>query len=305
MQETSPILQTQGLQYSFGGGRRQLSGLDLQIPEGAIYGFLGPNGAGKTTTLCLLTGLYRLQEGSVQIFGYPLQHHRLQIALRTGVLIESPSLYGHLSAKDNLMLYRQIYGVSLERVNELLALTGLAETGTKKVRYFSLGMKQRLAIALALLPEPRLLILDEPTNGLDPEGMQQLRELLQLLNRKYGITILLSSHLLSEVEKLCTHIGILVAGQLRYQGSLQDFRNVVRSGAMLYLETSDNSRALGLLQQFKPVRDGDGLLIQQVSTEKIYEINDTLVANNIRIGCLYPRKSDLEQLYLQFTNHTA
>lgn len=305
MQETSTILQTKGLQYSFGGGRQQLSGLDLQIPEGAIYGFLGPNGAGKTTTLCLLTGLYRLQKGSVQIFGYPLQQHRLQIALRTGVLIESPSLYGHLSAKDNLMVYRQIYGVSPDRVSELLALTGLANTGTKKVRYFSLGMKQRLAIALALLPEPQLLILDEPTNGLDPEGMQQLRELLQLLNRKYGITILLSSHLLSEVEKLCTHIGILVSGKLRYQGSLHDFRTVARSGNMIYLETSDNSAALGLLEKYKPVRDGDGLLIRQVSTEKIYELNQILVANNIHIGCLYPRKSDLEQLYLQFTNHTA
>ena len=305
MQVTSTILQTQGLQYSFGGGKAQLSGLDLQIPEGAIYGFLGPNGAGKTTTLCLLTGLYRLQEGSVQIFGYPLRQHRLQIALRTGVLIESPSLYGHLSAKDNLLVYRQIYGVSPERINELLVLTGLAHTGSKKVRYFSLGMKQRLAIALALLPDPRLLILDEPTNGLDPEGMQQLRELLQLLNRKYGITILLSSHLLSEVEKLCTHIGILVSGQLRYQGSLQEFRSVVRSGNMIYLETSDNLAALGLLEEFNPAPDGDGLLLQQVSPEKIYALSQILVANNIQIGCLYPRKSDLEQLYLQFTNHTA
>lgn len=231
---SQPIVQTRGIHHRFPQGQKALEGFELNVPEGSLFGLVGPNGSGKTTALCLLTGLYRTQQGSITIMGRDLQHDRLSILLHMGVLIESPSLYGHLSARDNLRIYHALYGVGLQRVEEVLELTGLSDTGRKKVKHFSLGMKQRLAVALALLPDPKLLVLDEPTNGLDPAGIADLRNLLVQLNRKCGMTILISSHILTEIEKICTHIAVLRKGQLLYQGSLPEFRSL--SGEEISLE---------------------------------------------------------------------
>lgn len=170
------------------------------VPKGSIYGFLGPNGAGKTTTLRLILGLLKRQTGSINVFNVPFDENRIEILNQTGSLIESPSLYSHLTAYENLNVLRKIYQCPESRINDVLELVGLSNTGKKKSGLFSLGMKQRLGIAIALLNNPALLILDEPTNGLDPNGILEIRELLKRINAESGITIVISSHLLSEIE---------------------------------------------------------------------------------------------------------
>jgi len=201
-----------------------LDRIGLRVPAGSIYGFLGPNGAGKTTTLRLVLGLLRKQSGRIEVFGKAFETDRLGILGRTGSLIESPSLYASLTAEENLRVWQKVYRCPEKRIDEVLVLTGLAETGRKRAGRFSLGMKQRLAIAIALLNDPALLILDEPTNGLDPEGIVAMRELFRMLNRERQVTILISSHLLGEMEKLITHAGIIHKGRLLFQGSLEELR---------------------------------------------------------------------------------
>ena len=201
-----------------------LEKVGLRVPAGSIYGFLGPNGAGKTTTLRLVLGLLRKQEGRIEVFGKAFEDDRIGILGRTGSLIESPGIYASLTAMENLQVWQRIYRCPEERMGEVLALTGLADTGRKRAGQFSLGMKQRLAIAIALLNDPALLILDEPTNGLDPEGIIAMRELFKNLNRERKVTILISSHLLGEMEKLITHAGIIHKGRLLFQGSLEELR---------------------------------------------------------------------------------
>jgi ABC-type multidrug transport system ATPase subunit len=213
-------IETKGLTHRFGRGETVLREIGLAVPQGSIYGFLGPNGAGKTTTLRLLLGLLRRQQGSIEVFGLPLEPNRIQILRRIGSSIETPSLYAHLTARENLAIWQTVFGCPAARIPEVLRLTGLGDTGKKRAGQFSLGMKQRLSIAIALLHEPPLLILDEPTNGLDPHGIVEIRDLLLRLNREQGTTIVISSHLLSEVERLVTHAGILHRGQLRSQGPL-------------------------------------------------------------------------------------
>jgi len=214
------ILETNRLSYAFSGRQTVLKEINLQVPEGSIYGFLGPNGAGKTTTLKLILGLLTRQQGDISLWGQSFEKDRKGLLRRVGAFIETPSLYGHLSAMDNLLVWQKIYRCPPGNIGRALSLVGLTDTGSKKVRQFSFGMKQRLGIAVALLHRPAFLILDEPTNGLDPHGIIDIRELLKTLNREQGITILVSSHLLSEVEKLATHTGIIHHGSMVYQGTL-------------------------------------------------------------------------------------
>ena len=201
------LIRTNGLTYHYSRGVKTLNNINLEVERGSIYGFLGPNGSGKTTTLSLLLGLLNNQQGEIEIFGSHLNTSRVEILRKTGSLIETPSLYGHLTATENLEVYRRIYHASKERVGEVLEIVGLTDTGKKTVKKFSLGMKQRLSIALALLPNPELLVLDEPANGLDPAGIVELRHLIKRLNKEFGMTILISSHLLSEVEKMVSEAG--------------------------------------------------------------------------------------------------
>jgi len=215
-------LETTRLSHRF-AGVPVLNKIDLRVPEGSIFGFLGPNGAGKTTTLRLMLGLLKKQEGEISVFGKPFAANRVAVLSKVGSLIESPSVYAQLTAAENLRVLQKVYRCPVERIAHVLQLTGLADTGKKKAGRFSLGMKQRLGIAVALLNDPSLLILDEPTNGLDPEGIIEMRELFRTLNSQ-GVTILLSSHLLAEMEKLITHAGIIHKGQLLFQGTLEELR---------------------------------------------------------------------------------
>src|SRR5688572_14425786 len=185
--DQQPVIRTSGLSYHYSREMQTLYDLNLRVERGSIYGFLGPNGSGKTTTLSLLLGLLKNQKGDIEIFGQHLHANREAILARIGSLIETPSLYGHLTARENLEVYRRTYGAPTARVAEVLQIVGLADTGNKVAKKFSLGMRQRLAIALALLPNPELLILDEPSNGLDPAGIIELRNLVKRLNKEQGM----------------------------------------------------------------------------------------------------------------------
>lgn len=209
------ILETKGLKKYYG---RQLAVHDvsMEIPRGSIYGLIGPNGAGKSTILKMLTGLLRPSGGKIYVFGEPWQRKHLE---RIGALIESPALYGNLTAVENLLVHTHLMGLPKERIREVLETVDLKDTGKKLASQFSMGMKQRLGIAIALLGNPELLILDEPTNGLDPIGIQELRELIRSFPKR-GITVILSSHILSEVSQIVDYIGILREGELKYQGRI-------------------------------------------------------------------------------------
>ena len=302
MMRNNLIIKTSNLSYQYAKGIKTLSDISLQVERGSIYGFLGPNGSGKTTTLSLLLGLLKNQQGDIEIFGQHLQSDRINILKKIGALVETPSVYGHLTARENLEVYRKDYGVSGDRIDEVLHTVGLTDTGKKLVKRFSLGMKQRLAIALALLPKPELLILDEPSNGLDPAGIIELRELVKTLNKKYGMTIVISSHLLAEVEKMVSHVGIIYKGELLFQGTLPELHSFQENGSKLLINTSDNEVALQLLQAYNPERVEDKISVSYVDQNQAAVIQRTLHQNNLDIYLLYPKGNDLEQLFIDLTS---
>lgn len=240
------IIETNGLTFAY-NKTPVLQRVDLQVPAGSIFGFLGPNGAGKSTTIKTLLGLLKVNPGMAHIFGKELNNNRLEILRHIGSTIESPSLYEHLSARHNVEITQRLRGIAVSRIDEVIEIAGLTSDSDRLVRQFSTGMKQRLSLALALLGKPELLLLDEPINGLDPEGIREIRNLLVKLNREQGCTIFLSSHILDEVEKICSHVAVIHLGRIVYQGSTADLRQTEGTGGLLTLETSDNRRCLQLL----------------------------------------------------------
>ena len=297
------IIKTTGLNYFFSRGQQTLYNINLQVEKGAIYGFLGPNGAGKTTTLRLLLGLLTNQEGKIELFGEDLVQNRIGILKRLGSLIEQPSLYSHLTAKENLEVYRRTYGVEKTRVAEVLQLVGLQDTGKKTAKQFSLGMKQRLSIAIALLHNPELLILDEPTNGLDPNGIIETRELIKRLNKEMGVTIIVSSHILAEVEKMASHVGIIHKGKMLFQGSLNELHALKNKKSFVHLNTSNNDAAFELLKSAFAVERVNGhLTVPFKDNVGTATVNRMLLTHNIDVFLLQPQQNDLEQLFIDITN---
>jgi ABC-2 type transport system ATP-binding protein len=301
----TPVIQTTNLNFSFSNGAKTLDNINLLVPQGSVYGFLGPNGAGKTTTLRLLLGLLKNQQGKLEIFGKEFSSHRIEILKRLGSLIEQPSLYLHLTAKENLDIYRLIYKVSKSRIDEVLKIVGLDQTGKKKAKQFSLGMKQRLSIAIALLHQPELLILDEPTNGLDPNGIIETRELIKKLNKEHNTTVIVSSHILNEVERMATHVGIIHKGQMLFQGPLQELQQMKTRKTDLEIETNDNTTAAQLLQSFSLKSMNGKLVLPFESKEQTAVINKLLVQSGIEVYALHPQQNDLEQLFLDITSSNS
>jgi lantibiotic transport system ATP-binding protein len=292
-------LQTRQLVHRYGADT-VLDGIDLEVPESSIYGFLGPNGAGKTTTLRLLLGLLRCQHGEIALFGERLERNRIGILRRIGSMIESPSFYEHLTAIENLRLLQTVYRCPSKRINEVLALVGLADAGRKRTAQFSLGMKQRLGIAMALLHNPALLILDEPTNGLDPNGIVEMRELLKRINREHGITLLVSSHLLGEIEKLVTHVGILHRGRLQFQGTIEALVQQQQTMRAVVLRTGDQAAALRVLDAsglLGTTRDGS-IALPPLPRERIAAINRALVAAGVDVYEIGLERNDLESIFM-------
>jgi ABC-type multidrug transport system ATPase subunit len=297
------IIKTAGLSYHFNKQQKTLDDINLEVEKGSIYGFLGPNGAGKTTTLRLLLGLLKKQHGSIQVFGKEFGDHRIESLKKIGALIEQPSLYGHLTAKENLEIYRKIYQTQKERIEQVLQLVGLEVTGKKKAKQFSLGMKQRLSIAISLLHNPELLILDEPTNGLDPNGIIETRELIKKLNKENGVTIIVSSHILAEVERMATHVGIIHKGRLLFQGTLTELQSMKNKQSFVQLDTSDNAAALQLLAAYG-AKAVNGCLVLPVTERPVTAaINGKLVEQNIDVYLLQPQQNDLEQIFIDITSN--
>lgn len=303
---STAVIKTTGLNFSFSTGVKTLKNVNLEVPEGSVYGFLGPNGAGKTTTLRLLLGLLKKQEGKLELFGKEFSSHRIEILSRLGSMIEQPSLYGHLSAKENLEIYRLIYKVDKSRIEQVLKTIGLDQTGKKKAKQFSLGMKQRLSIGIALLHQPELLILDEPTNGLDPNGIIETRELIKKLNKEHNTTVIVSSHILNEVEKMATHVGIIHKGEMLFQGPLTELQQMKTRQTALEIQTNNNEKALLVLQQqFAAQHKADKITLPFQSNEQTAAINKLLVQNEVDVYAIHPQQNDLEQLFLDITsNHS-
>lgn len=210
-----------------------VNNLNMEVREGTIYGFLGPNGAGKSTTLKMLLGLVHQTKGEIDIFGKRFNSkNRIEILKGVGSLIEFPSYYGHLTAKENLKIFAAMLDLPDKNIDEVLKIVRLDKQKSKKTSAYSLGMKQRLGLASALLSFPKLLILDEPTNGLDPAGIQEIRELIRSLPKKYGMTVIISSHLLSEIDLIVDNIGIIGNGKMMYQGTLENLHDTDRTKSL-------------------------------------------------------------------------
>ncbi len=274
--------------------------LCLTVPEGTVYGFLGPNGAGKTTTLKMLLGLVHPTEGEVYLFNKRMnKQNRLEILAQVGSLIESPSYYGHLTAKENLEIVRSLRKLPERSIAEALERVRLTNTGNKRVAQFSLGMKQRLGIAAALMGRPKLLLLDEPTNGLDPAGIQEMRELIRSLPAQYGMTVVVSSHLLSEVDQMAEYVGVIRKGELVFEDTLAALHE--RGAHRLALRTTDNGRAMELLPGAEADRETGYLLLPSLSDGFAANISLMLAKEGIGVVRLVERQKSLEDIFLDMT----
>jgi ABC-type multidrug transport system ATPase subunit len=292
------VIETKGLSKRY-KGRYAVSNLNLKIAKGDIYGFLGPNGAGKTTTIRMLLGLIQPSGGSVHIFGQPLQKERLSILRRVGSLVEYPSYYGHLSAVDNLEAIRRILGSPTSKIAEVLDIVGLTKEARRPVKGYSLGMKQRLGIASALLGSPELLLLDEPTNGLDPSGILEIRELIKQMPKQHGITVLISSHLLSEVELTAGTVGIIRQGELVFQDTISHLHE--QAQGRISLVVSEPELALTVLQRqgVEAVQNGSAIMLEHTDNPALARIVKNLVERDHSIYRVEEKRKSLEDLFLQ------
>ena len=281
--------------------KKVVNTLELNVPEGSVYGFLGPLGAGKSTTLKMLLGLVKPTGGQIQILGKKLApENRLEILQQTGSLIEAPAYYGHLSGKENLQIICKLKNVPEKEIVRVMHLVRMENQMDKKVKNYSLGMKQRLGIAAALLGSPRLLLLDEPTNGLDPAGIQEIRELIRSLP-EHGITVLVSSHLLAEIDQMATDVGIIDKGQLIFQDSLMILHEHSRS--RILFQTSDNAEAFRLLNSsgMDVKWENDTFHMDNVSDDVIMEAVRRCVNADIGVFRVTEQQKSLEDIFLSLT----
>lgn len=297
-------IETRGLAKVF-GSQRAVDGIDLQVPSGSVYGFLGPNGSGKTTTIRMLLGLIAPTEGDHQILGHPMPKDLTTALHRVGSLIEGPAFHSHLSGLANLRRLdaadaRSDATTSEQRIHEALDRVGLKPAAGKRFRAYSLGMKQRLAIAAALLAPRDLLVLDEPTNGLDPQGTREVRHLVSTLAAD-GITVLISSHLLAEIQQICSHIGVMRAGKLVAQGSIDELRST--QTAQLVVHTPDPERAVQILTGLGTGQvHSDGEVVTGLPGDEPPErISAALAEAGVRLRRFAIDRPGLEDLYVSLT----
>jgi ABC-2 type transport system ATP-binding protein len=297
-------LATRGLRKNY-GSRRALNGLDLSVPEGVVYGFLGPNGAGKTTTMRVLTGLVHSDGGTVELLGKPFKRGDRSRLFDVGALVESPTFYPYLSGRANLReLAASGAPVPSKRIEELLDLVGLRDRATDKVQSYSLGMKQRLGIAGALLSDPKLLLLDEPANGLDPAGIVAMRDTLKALAAQ-GKTVFISSHLLAEVQVMADVVGIIAAGKLVREGPLKELLSMegavkVRVRPNLVDAAIKTLAPLAVAEPLAEADRDEGWLSVHLAADRAEEVNQTLAAAGIYASGL-ESGADLEMLFLDLT----
>ncbi len=297
------ILTIENLNKIYGRKVHAVNNLSFEIQKGNVYGILGPNGSGKSTTLGIVLNVVNKTSGDFKWFGGQIETH--DALKKVGAIIERPNFYPYMTAEENLQLVCKIKGIPYGKVDEKLELVGLIERKDSKFRTFSLGMKQRLAIASALLNDPEILILDEPTNGLDPQGIRQIRDLIKLIASQ-GTTILLASHLLDEVEKVCSHVVVLQKGVMLYQGSVH---GMVANEGFFELEANDMNALENEIKQHKAVErtsveDGK-LYVYLKENLEAAELNEYLHQKGISLSHLVKRKHSLEEQFLQLTNHQS
>lgn len=294
------IIETNTLCKTY-GQKTVVNNVSLRVPEGCVYGFVGPNGAGKSTTMKMLLGLAKPTGGQIEIFGKIMnERNRLELLRQTGSLIESPSYYGHLTAQENLQIVADLKGAPKKEIEYVLEIVGLASDCKQYVKQFSLGMKQRLGIAQALLGNPKLLILDEPTNGLDPAGIQEIRSLIRSMPKQYGATVLISSHLLSELEQIVDQVGIINKGQLLFQGALEDLQQHSREEVSLHVLRPE--KALPILSVNDVLtQDGSCFTFPAPSDEHLAQLTEKISANHAGIVELTRHTKSLEEIFLSLT----
>ena len=285
------IIATENLSKEYDGVYR-VQDLDIRVKEGDIYGFLGPNGAGKSTTMKMLLGLVKPTSGTIEIMGKLFnEKNRKGILQSVGSLIEAPSYYGHLTGHENMELIRRLLDLPQKNIDEAIHIVRLENQMNKKVKNYSLGMKQRLGIAMALAREPKLLILDEPTNGLDPAGIEEMRGLIKTLPSKYGMTVMISSHILSEIDQMATVIGIINQGSLIFQERM----------SVLILKTSDDDTAYRFLAKLNPQRTLNGLQLGALTDEQTGAVVRELCSNNLSVYRVEEHRESLEDIFLTLT----
>ncbi|MFF1836754.1 ATP-binding cassette domain-containing protein [Streptomyces sp. NPDC058231] len=309
-QATTPataVIETRGLTKRYRGGQLAVDGLDLTVPEGSIFGFLGPNGSGKTTTIRMLMGLIDPTSGTARVLGRPVPGAARAVLPQVGALIEGPALYGFLTGRDNLVRYDSVDPTAdprtrRARVAAALDRVGLAAAAGKKAKAYSLGMKQRLGLAAALLQPRRLLVLDEPTNGLDPQGMREIRTLVRELAAD-GTTVFLSSHLLDEIEQVCTHAAVMARGRLITQGPVADLAAGTRG--RLAVTTPDPADAARILKErgiTGITTDGDRLTADAPPREtELADLNGALVRGGVRVRSFGVERASLEDAFVALT----
>jgi len=304
---SGPILRTEGLSKRY-GTRWAVKGLDLSVPRGEVFGFLGPNGAGKTTTIRMMLGLISPTSGSVLINGIDARRNPLAALSGVGAIVESPAFYGYLTGRQNLEILGRISGgVPSPRVDETLELVGLAQRADDRVKGYSQGMRQRLGIAQALLHRPEMVVLDEPTNGLDPSGMREIRELMRRLAGEFGITVFLSSHLLYEVEAVCDRVAVIANGELVAEGRVEEL--LTRESVSLAVRVSDRASARAAIERMgfaSGVNEtGEDTLTMSLPQGRVAQLNRELVGMGLDVYSLVPHPPTLEEFFLELTGNQS
>lgn len=303
----SYILQTSHLSKMI-DGKQLVTDVNIHVKKGEVYGFLGPNGAGKTTVMKMLTNLWKPTGGTVALFGNVLEKNSYEVLKRMGSIIEFPTFYDHMSGKDNLQLHCEYMGYyNKGSVEEALGMLGLSDAADQPAGSYSLGMKQRLGIARAILCKPELVILDEPTNGLDPAGMKQIRDLFRMLCTEYGMTLMISSHLLPEIENIADTVGVIHHGNMMKEISMKEIAET--NTAYIALAVEDTKKAAYVLAEkmqlsnFKIVNDS-GIRIYEkgVTTQKI---SRELMANDVEIASISQHAENLEDYFLKITSEVG
>lgn len=292
------IIEINNLNFGFEPSKLILKDVNLSVPKGSIYGFLGANGAGKSTTMRLIMGLFNDDQNSVKIFGNPIAKIYPEALQNIGSLIDYPAFYDHLSGYDNLKIVCIIRNLNVARIDEVLEQVGLSHARNTKMKKYSLGMKQRLAIALALISNPELLVLDEPVNGLDPNGMLEMRELFIKLNREHGVTIFISSHLLQEIDKMVTHLGIISNGEIKFEGSKEKLNELYQFQKTKFA-MNDAKNFVPYLQNAE-LKNKNEITVITNSQEDIAKINKILVEKGAQIYQISPA-GGLEEWFMEIT----
>lgn len=295
------MIETKKLSKAY-GGRYAADGVNLKVRPGCVYGFLGPNGAGKSTTMKMLLGLVKPTAGTIRMFGEEYdERSRIRILKNTGSLIESPSYYGHLSGRENLQIVQTLKQAPKEEIGEVLKIVRLENQQKKKVRQYSLGMKQRLGLAMALLGRPKLLLLDEPTNGLDPAGIQEMRDLICDLPGHYGMTVMVSSHLLSEIDQMADDVGIINNGKMIYQGSLQRLHEQARSSIRIKVLRKETAVRI-LEEQGEAYRIvDDDLVFKERADMEVAKLVSLLSRGGAEVARVTEEEKSLEDIFLKLT----